>query len=284
MLIRKQDLSMLLFYYLGYSGIRNLIFRIQKKAITRLLAFHDVMPESTKIFEDKLLFLKQKTNVISIDDFFAGRLSTKKINIVITFDDGYKSWITDVLPILKKLELPATFFVSSGFIGLSKNEEAIYVKTKLFRTLPPREITGSLNETDVRLLADNGFSIGGHTINHIDLEAPHSIDQLKYEIAEDKSRLERMTGTNINYFSYPTGAYKNPQINLVELLRKLAYKGAVTTITGFNTINTNPFLLRREITGAAMQHNVFKARVYGNYDGVNFIKKLTSAFSRIYCY
>jgi peptidoglycan/xylan/chitin deacetylase (PgdA/CDA1 family) len=59
---------------------------------------------------------------VSLDDFFSGRLSAEKINVVITFDDGYKSWVTNVLPALKELELPATFFVSSGFVGLTKED------------------------------------------------------------------------------------------------------------------------------------------------------------------
>lgn len=278
-MIKRQDLSVLLVYYLGYSRIRNLILRLQKKPVTRFLAFHDVLPENRNDFAAKLVFLKYKTNVISIDDFFAGRVSTKKVNIVITFDDGYKSWITDVLPILKKLGLPAVFFVSSGFIGLSKDDEANYITTKLFRTMPPREVTGSLKETDVRVLVDNGFTIGGHTINHIDLAVTFSIDQLKHEIAEDKFRLECITGTNIQYFSYPTGTHKNQHINLTKLLRAIGYKGAVTTTAGFNTSFTNIFLLRRDITDAAMPHNVFKARSYGNYDAVSYIKQYINAFT-----
>jgi peptidoglycan/xylan/chitin deacetylase (PgdA/CDA1 family) len=241
--------------------------------MARFLSFHDVMPESTKTFEAKLVFLKHKTNIISLDDFFSGRLSNEQINIAITFDDGYKGWITDVLPILRRLELPAAFFVSSGFVGLSRDEEATYIKNNLFRTLPPRKITGSLKETDVKLLIDNGFTIGGHTINHIDLETPRNIDQLKYEIAEDKCRLEKITGTRINYFSYPTGAYRNPQINLTELLCEAGYKGAVTTRAGFNTAHTNPFLLRRDIINTAMPINVYKAHVLGTSDAINYIKK-----------
>lgn len=273
-MIRKQDIGVLIFYYLGYSRINNLILRCFRKPVTRILAFHDVLSKDLTNFETNLFFLKYKTNVISLDDFFTGRLATDKINTVITFDDGYKGWITHALPILQKLSLPATFFISSGFAGLSKDEEAIYIKTNLFRTLPPREITGSLKETDVKLLIDNGFTIGGHTVNHVDLAGARDIGQIKYEIAEDKRRLENIAGRNIQYFSYPTGAYKNPQISLTELLHEAGYKAAVTTKTGSNTTDTNPFLLRREITGAAMSHNVFKSRVYGNYDAINFLKQL----------
>lgn len=283
MLIRRQDLSGLLLYYCGYSRIRNLMLLSQNKRVARFVAFHDVMPGSTKTFEANLVFLKHKTNVISLDDFAAGRLSTDRINTVITFDDGYKGWVIDALPILRKLELPATFFISSGFVGLSKDDEETYVRTKLFRTISPRKITGGLKEADIRLLVDNGHTIGSHTVNHIDLGTPSDVDQLRDEIAEDKLKLERMTGTSIGYFSYPTGVYRNPHIDLTELLRDLGYKAAVTTMAGFNTADTAPFLLRRDLTGAAMPQNVFKAHVYGNYDVVFYLKQRINAFAMLHC-
>jgi peptidoglycan/xylan/chitin deacetylase (PgdA/CDA1 family) len=261
-----------------------MLLKLKQKPVIRIVAFHDILPKELEHFKTNLCFLKHNTNVVSLDDFFSSRLVTNKINTVITFDDGYRSWITHVFPILKELKLAATFFISSGFVGLSKNEEATYTKTNLFKKMLPREITGCLKETDIRRLADNGFSIGGHTLNHIDLEVARNIDQLKYEIAEDKLRLEKITGTNIKYFSYPTGAYKNTEIDLTKLLREIGYKAAVTTITGFNTTNTNPFFLRRELTGAAMPHNLFKARVYGNYDAVNYIKKCINVFKLYHFY
>ena len=62
-------------------------------------------------------------------------------------------------------------------------------------------------------------------------------------------------------------------INLAEVLMEVGYRGAVTTISGFNTVGTNPYLLHREITDASMPGWVFRARVYGNYDAVRFLKQ-----------
>ena len=39
---------------------------------------------------------------------------------VITFDDGYKNNLTIALPILKKYRLPATIFVTAGYVGSSR--------------------------------------------------------------------------------------------------------------------------------------------------------------------
>jgi len=273
-MIHRQDLCILLFYYLGYSRIRNLILRLQRKPIARFVLFHDLPPESLEYFKANLHFLKRSTNVVSLDDYISGRLSSDKINVVITFDDGFKSWISDAIPMLKKLGLPATFFVSSGFVDLAKENDAEFIRSKLLlkQTLY-RKISGVLNSEEVKRIVEEGFTVGGHTLNHCNLAELRDTVQLRYEIAEDKLRLERLTGKKINYFAYPFGAYQNPEINLIGVLRELGYRGAVTTIPGFNSIETNPYLLHRELTYASMSGWLFRAKSYGNYDAVRFLKQ-----------
>ena len=268
-----RDLGVLCFYYLGYSRIRNLGCRLQRKRISRFVAFHDILPETLGRFEANLYFLKQSTNVVSLDDFFSGRLSHEKINVVITFDDGYKSWISHALPVLKQLELPATFFVSSGFVGLSKEKETEFVRSKLFLMRSPERITGSLNFEDVKMIVEEGFTVGGHTVNHCNLAELRDSAQVRYEIAEDKMRLESITGRKIEYFAYPFGAHHNPEIDISEILMESGYRGAVTTISGFNSSGSNPYLLHRELTSTSTVGRVFRSRVYGNHDFVRFLKQ-----------
>ncbi len=273
MLIRKQDLSVLLMYYVGYSRIINLLYRLQHKPITRFVTFHDVPLETLGFFEANLRFLNCNTNVVSIDDFLSGKLSTEKINVVITFDDGYKSWATYALPILKILKLPATFFVSSGFVGLSKEEEIKFVREKLLLTPDPSKIPYGLTLADLKKIVEDGFTIGGHTTNHCNLAGVVDSAQLRYEIAEDKAKLESIIGRKIEYFAYPSGAYQNPEFDLTEVLREIGYRAAVTTISGFNSLSTDRYFLNRELTSASMPGPVFKARVYGNYEPIRLLKK-----------
>jgi len=264
----------LLFYYIGYSRIRNLMFRLRRMPVVRFITFHDIPPEAKVFFKANLHFLKRCTNVVSLDDYFFGRLSHDKINVVITFDDGFKSWVTDAIPILKKLALPATFFVSSGFVDLAKEDEAEFIRSKLLlkQTLYDKT-SGGLSSEDVKKIVAEGFTVGGHTLNHCDLSKLHDNVQLRYEIAQDKMRLEKLTGSNIGYFAYPSGEYQNSEINLVEMLKELGYRGAVSLIPGFNSVGTNPYLLCRELTYAWMPERVFRAIVYGNYDAVSFLKQ-----------
>ena len=275
MLIAKQDIAAMLLYYLRFSSIRNYIFKRRHIAISRFLAFHDVLPEEKDLFENNLNYLKHNTNVISLDDFLSGCLSEDRINTIITFDDGYKGWINNALPALKRLKLPATFFVPSGFIGLNNRDEQAFIKKNIFVKLPPRKITGGLSHEDLRILVDEGFTIGGHTLNHTSLDDIQDPSTVRHEIIEDKCRLEEMIGKKIDYFSYPTGAYMNIQINLADELIAAGYKGAVTIDAGFNFATTNRYLLHRDIIDACMSLPIFKARIFGNIDAVRILKDCT---------
>ena len=51
-----------------------------------------------------------------MEDFFSGRSRDNIINVVLTFDDGYKGWVTNGLPLLKRLNLPAAFFGDVNFL------------------------------------------------------------------------------------------------------------------------------------------------------------------------
>lgn len=277
-MIRKQDLTVLLFYYLGYPWVRNFLFRLQRKPVTRFVSFHDIPDEAEADFRAKLRFMKQHTNVVSLDDYFAGRLCWEKVNVVVTFDDGYKSWILKAAPALRELDIPATLFVSSGFLGLSKPQEEEFIRSRL-RT--NRKTIGGLTEEDVRQLAKQGFTIGGHTFNHANLSELHDRTELVREILSDKCKLESIIGQEVHYFAYPFGAYSNPDADLIGILKEAGYRGAVTTVSGFNTPSTDHHLLHRELTGPTTSLRVSKARILGASDAVNHLKKQASKFPRL---
>lgn len=274
-MIKRQHIGLLLFYCCGYSRIRNFTLRLKHKRVARFVAFHDLPQEVLKSFEDKMTFLKRDTNVVSFDDFMSGRLCSEKVNVVITFDDGFKNWITYAMPILQKLALPATFFISAGIVGLSKDDANVFIQSKLLRkqSSQQQQKTVGLTCDDVKRIADQGFTIGGHTLTHCNISALRDNVKLKYEIAEDKSRLEKITGNKINYFSYPFGNYQNTYLNVSEVLCETGFKGAVTTTPGFNNRYTNPFFLHRDPIMATTNTTVFKACVYGNHDAVQWMKK-----------
>lgn len=91
-----------------------------------ILIFHRVPPAPDPIlhdefdaatFERHMAFLKSEFNVLPLREACA-RLARRRLParaVCITFDDGYADNERVALPILKRLGLPATFFVATGF-------------------------------------------------------------------------------------------------------------------------------------------------------------------------
>jgi peptidoglycan/xylan/chitin deacetylase (PgdA/CDA1 family) len=269
--MRRQDLLCLFLYYLGFSRIRNLSFRWRRIPIARILAFHDVPSSQVLAFRKQLEIAKEVANIVSLSDICAGRMSWKKINVAITFDDGYRGWLDNVCPVLKDLGISATFFVSSGLLCLNEQEERDFLRNNLRSN---RYTSGILTAEELRKIAAYGFSIGGHTCNHINMAELDDANELHREIQKDKEELERLTETKVDYFAYPFGSHRNININLMQILQESGYQGAVTLNPGLITDETNKYYLNRDLVNASMLIPVFKARLYGNYDGVTFVREL----------
>jgi peptidoglycan/xylan/chitin deacetylase (PgdA/CDA1 family) len=73
---------------------------------------------SAKNFDEQLTILKSFYKIISLEELIENKKNNKikKKSIVITFDDGYKDNYTTAYPILDKHQIPATFFINSGYI------------------------------------------------------------------------------------------------------------------------------------------------------------------------
>ena len=75
---------------------------------------------STEVFDAQMRYLARHYRVLSLGEIFRRIESGVEIEpytIAITFDDGYRDNLTCAHPILRKYRLPATLFVSTGYIG-----------------------------------------------------------------------------------------------------------------------------------------------------------------------
>ena len=73
---------------------------------------------SPEVFEKQLQYLKKKYTILPLEEALQllryGRLPSHAL--VITFDDGYENNYLYAYPILKRMELPATVFVTTDFV------------------------------------------------------------------------------------------------------------------------------------------------------------------------
>lgn len=85
-----------------YHRVCNLNFDPWKLAIT---------PEE---FDNHMRYIKDNYNIMRFEDDWS---NINEKTIVVTFDDGYADNFYNAVPILKKYDIPATFFISTNNIG-----------------------------------------------------------------------------------------------------------------------------------------------------------------------
>ena len=132
--------------------------------------------------------------------------------VCLTFDDGYRDNYTLAYPLLKRLGIPFTVYVTTGFID-----------NRLPMWWYPDQQLGMSNE-ELRLLdADPLCTIGAHTVSHPKLDTLSYEEQYK-EIADSKQELEQLLGHPINHFSFPHGAYND---DTLDICREMGFATAV---------------------------------------------------------
>ena len=82
----------------------------------------ELISASPEEFRWQVRHLKQNYDVVSFRDVITHLDSNAKLPrrcLIVTFDDGFEDNYSVAYPILREARIPATFFVSSGFIGQS---------------------------------------------------------------------------------------------------------------------------------------------------------------------
>ncbi|KAM3097759.1 polysaccharide deacetylase family protein [Phormidesmis sp. 146-35] len=163
-----------------------------------VMMYHDIIAEKQVFFDvtpeefESALQLIQKNGLTPISlDQLVEHLKTgiplPKKPIVLTFDDGYQGHYKFVYPLLKKYGYPAAFAIYPAKVGTTKGRSSVTWE--------------QLRE----MVADPLVTIASHSVTHpLDLRAL-SDEQLKKELVESKSTLEKELGQAIKYFVYPSG-------------------------------------------------------------------------------
>jgi peptidoglycan/xylan/chitin deacetylase (PgdA/CDA1 family) len=226
----------------GYQTVPVIVYHKFSKRST------DLMTLSEGAFEEQMRFLKENGyRVVSMDaffDFLDYRTPLPPKSVVITVDDGWRSFYDFAFPILKKYGYPATLFVYTDFIS------------------------GRRGTLDWGLLAEMskaGIDIQSHTKTHRYLDRsnsqesfPEYFEALRKEITEAADQIQRKLNKKVTYLAYPYGETNSLTI---ALLQKLGYRGAFTVERGSNPFFCHPYRIRRSM-------------IYGNFDLQDFERNL----------
>lgn len=198
------------------------------RPLLRVWCLHEVKDEQVGRFRKKIDYLKRHFNIISPQQFLEQELSIKKLNLLLTFDDGFQSWFANVLPVLEKEKIKAIFFVNQAFYSQAG-----------------------------QLTAD-GHWVGGHSSSHKRLTEINSSELEKEVWQSEKSE----------FFAYPYGDKQSFNCEVIDEVKKAGFKKAFTILPGFNNKKTNPWLLHRDALDADTADWVFKLWLKGCYDWI----------------
>ena len=200
--------------------IRRKLYKLFHPIVGEIWMLHRVVEQRSKKPEQRELevtpeWLENKIceyqnrgyTFVSID-----QLPRKGRWVCVTFDDGYCDNFTVAYPLLKKMGVPFTVYVTTGFID-----------NKLPMWWYPDDKLGISTEELKLLDAEPLCTIGVHTVSHAKLDAL-SYEQQYEEIAKSKKDLESFLGHEVCHFSFPHGAHNDDTFRICEQL------GFVTTV------------------------------------------------------
>jgi peptidoglycan/xylan/chitin deacetylase (PgdA/CDA1 family) len=152
-------------------------------------------------------------------------------SFVVTFDDGFLDFHTHALPVLSELNVPATLFVPTAYVGetsrwLAEDGEG---ERPMLSWSALREVSGSRVEC------------GAHSHSHVQLDRIGR-DRLTQEIALPKKLLEDELGVAVTSFAYPFG-YERPAVR--RTVRQLGYTSACAVRDLVHDISDDAFRIPR---------------------------------------
>ncbi|MGH7847280.1 MAG: polysaccharide deacetylase family protein [Candidatus Binatia bacterium] len=101
-----------------------------------------------------------------------------------------------------------------------------------------------LNWKELREMAEQGWEIGSHTVNHSILtRVPLSL--ARHEVCASKAIIEEQLQQPAALIAYPNGKGEDFNAEVKALVREAGYEGAVTTVDGFNGWPLDPLELKR---------------------------------------
>jgi peptidoglycan/xylan/chitin deacetylase (PgdA/CDA1 family) len=226
-------------------------------------------------FAEQVVLLRDRYRVMSLADLRRALARQERLSraVVLTFDDGYRDNLLVAKPLLEQHGLPATVFVTTGYVGsgrdfwwddleavcaqaglqsrplweelrpLSQEErfdrlDAMWDSTGATRPDPSLTLESSELEA---LAAGDLVGVGAHTVTHPHL-ASLPLPQQQEEIEASGRYLAEVVGHPIAEFCYPHGDFSQETISLV---RDAGFEAACTVRYAPVTRRSRPFELPR---------------------------------------
>jgi glycosyltransferase involved in cell wall biosynthesis len=183
----------------------------------KTLIYHNVLPNTAAFpnaltpaeFENQLVLIKQKYNPVHLDESGAiVEFAPDRINLLITFDDGFINNYKYVFPILVKHGLKATFFLIVDCLETGATPVIAERYSRATEEAGTEYRTVSLSQIQEMMAA--GMTFGSHTFSHTDLAQTEWAEGISIA-SGSAERLGALLGHDVKLFAFPWGHYQPGQ-------------------------------------------------------------------------
>jgi len=195
---------------------------------------HRVVPSQYTSFEDislenlQTVFSQASSQYLTISDNLDNL--DNEYYYIVTFDDGYLSDYELVFPLIKNLNIVATFFINPINVGKP----------------------GFMNWDMIREMSIAGMLFGSHGLSHQNMVSL-SLNEAKDELLKSRETIEKNIGKVISSFSFPFGQYNN---KLIELAGRCGYSNCFVSSHGIMSYKKN-FIPRNSINSKMKKSDIF---------------------------
>ncbi len=234
-----------------------------------ILIYHAVGDSPWALKSEKFLaqmqWLKNNTDVVSLAHLLFESSSQNRIQVAITFDDGYACLRDIVSPIFSELKICTTVYINTGMMSddmhSRKNSDAA------LGHYPDEQF---LSWEDVKILDQVGWMIGSHGVNHIDLTAqPESV--IIGELSQSKKHVEEKLQKPCEHFAYTWAKY-SPIVQ--QHVKKVGYRTAVAGHHMPLHGNSDFFALPRLNIQSDYSQKDFEGIVTGKWDFMTVVQRV----------
>jgi len=193
-------------------------------------------------FDRQMGLLAKHCHVLPIEQVLAAGVIPHSATplVAVTFDDGYLDNYLKAAPILRRHDIPAAFFVATGIVDSDR-----LFPHDVRRGNPAIPV---MRWDHLRTMRRWGFTIGSHTVNHIDC-ASEPEDVVREELNRSRDALRSELGVAEPILAYPYGGRLNMTPQRLQLVRDAGYVGCLSAYGGANVGKVDRFnVLRRGIS------------------------------------
>lgn len=235
--------------FLAWMALRAQCLFMPRRYGFRVLLYHSITDAIGKeedrthlnvppgLFKRQISFLEERgyvfINLSQCYDIMRGKIKCPKQSLLLTFDDGLRNILEEVIPFLKGKGIRPVVFISCNYTESGE----------CFPWISNKGLLNPMSWEDIAAIC-NYADISSHSMSHMNMRRL-SESEIARECLASKQLIEQKTGNNVISFSYPFGFSDAFDNRVKKILDKSGYKIAFSNIFGENKLGNDLFELRR---------------------------------------